>query len=115
MMTRYRVIFQDSGKDSRRSDTTYIRLLVWGGEKYVGAWFGLLNRRATLRYLGDPDEAARYTAMAPIALASTIKDAIESGQLDAPRDVPLHPTQVLSLASENHEWNQGDEVLIFDA
>lgn len=113
-MTGYRVIFQDSGKDSRRSDTTYIRVLAWAGEKYLGAWFGLLNRRSRLRYLTDPDDAHHYEAMAPICLALTVRDALAHGEHDRSHDVSLHPTTVLSLAFEEHDWARGDEVMSFD-
>ncbi len=113
-MTGCRVIFQDSGKDSRRSDTTYIRVLAWAGDKYLGAWFGLLNGRSRLRYLTDPEHAHHYEAMAPICLALTIKDALAHGEHEGSRDVSLHPTKVLSLTFEEHDWIQGDEVMAFD-
>lgn len=112
-MAGYRVIFQDSGKDTRRSDTTYVRVLVWGGDRYVGAFFGLLNERSRLRYLKDQESTHHYRAMAPVALAITIKDGLERGDLDPSRDVPLHPTTVLQLGLEDREWTKGDEVLTF--
>jgi hypothetical protein len=113
-MTSYRVIFQDCGNDTRRSDTTYMRVRVWEGDNYLGAWFGILNGRSKRRYLTDAQEAHHYESMAPVALALSIKEAIQHGEFDAPRDVPMHPTMVLQLALEEHTWQQGDEVLAFD-
>jgi hypothetical protein len=114
-MPNYRVIFQDSGHDSRRSDTTYMRVRVWEGDNYLGAWFGLLNGRSKRRYLADVEDAHHYESMAPVALALAIKETIIHGKLDEPRDVPMHPTTVLQLALEEHTWKQGDEVITFDA
>lgn len=113
-MTNYRVIFQDRGKDSRRLDTTYVRVRAWQGERYLGAWFGLLNGRAERRYLVEKEQVGHYESMAPIALALAIKSAVEQGELDGPRDIALHPTEVLQLAPEVHTWTTGDEVMAFD-
>jgi hypothetical protein len=113
-VTSYRVLFQDAGIDTRRSDTTYIRVRVWEGENYLGAWFGLLNGRSKRRYLNDGVDAQHYESMAPVALALAIKETIEHGEGDAPRDIPMHPTLVLQLALEEHTWKQGDEVIAFE-
>lgn len=113
-MATYRVVYQDSGKDTRRADTTYIRVRIWKDDRYMGVWFGLLNRRSKLRHLSDPDDVRRYEAMAPIALARAIQDSVENDDFAVPRDVPLHPTSVLTLAPEQHDWAQGDEVVTFE-
>jgi hypothetical protein len=113
-MTSYRVIFQDRGIDSRRSDTTYIRVRIWEGDRYVGAWFGLLNGRSRRRYLTDQEQTDQYEAMAPLMLALAIRDAVEGGEFNAPRDVPLHPSEVLQLPPEARQWSTGDEVMAFD-
>jgi hypothetical protein len=114
-MAAYRVVFQDSGKDTRRSDTSYIRVRILKDDRYVGVWFGLLNGRSKLRHLSDPDDARHYESMAPIALARAIQDAVASNDFAVPRDVPLHPTSVLTLTPEQHVWVHGDEVMTFEA
>jgi len=114
-MAAYRVVFQDSGNDTRRSDTTYIRVRILRDDRYLGVWFGLLNGRSKLRYLSDPDDASSYESMAPIALGRAIQDAVENNDFAVPRDVPLHPTSVLTLTPEQHDWVQGDEVMMFEA
>jgi hypothetical protein len=113
-MSEYRVIFQDQGNDTRRADATYIRVQVWEGERYRGAWFGVMNGRSKRRYLVDPELTAHYDAMAPLALALAIREAVEQDAFDAPRDVPLHPSTVLQLTPEAHTWAQGDEVMTFE-
>lgn len=113
-MTTYRVIFQDTGADTRRADTTYTRVRVWEGQRYIGAWFGLLNGRSRLRHLGDAEQARHYEAMAPVALALAVKDAVVRGEFGVPRDIALHPTTVLRLQFEPREWTEGDEILSFD-
>jgi hypothetical protein len=110
----FRVIFQDTGDDVRTIETTYTRVRVWEGEKYLGAWLGLLNGRSRLRHLVRPEQLHHYQAMAPKVLALAIKDALEHGEFDAPRDVPLHPTDVLRLELEEHDWVQGEEVMTFE-
>jgi hypothetical protein len=113
-MARYRVVYQDAGEDIRSIGTTYTRVRVWEGERYLGAWLGLLNERARTRHLARPEKAQRYEAKAPVALALAIKAALEQGEFDAPRDVPLHPTEVLDLPTEEHKWAQGEEVMAFE-
>jgi hypothetical protein len=107
-------VFQDSGKDTRRSDTRYIRVRILRDERYVGVWFGLLNGRSKLRHLSDPDDERHYEAMAPVALALAIQDAVANDDFAVPRDVALHPTSVLTLPPEHRDWSTGDEVLTFE-
>jgi hypothetical protein len=114
-MARYRVIYQDAGDDVRNIGTTYTRVRVWEGDRYLGAWLGLLNGRSRQRHLASPERADQFEAMAPLALALAVKDSVERGEFDAPRDVPLHPTSVLDLPREEHDWTQGDEVMTFEA
>lgn len=113
-MSRYRVVFQDSGKDTRRAETTYIRVRIWADDKYIGVWFGLLNERSKLRYMPEPEQVRHYQAVAPVALALAIQEALELKEFNVPRDVPLHPTKVLQLALEDRDWAQGDEIMTFE-